>query len=295
MKIFLFMAFLREIIVFIVSERLILTYDAYSKSQIVCSRPFAVRICGVIPHRKAIFNAVVHQIAERSLELRGGGPRSNIHRRSKRKPKGVDRMRKSRRIHGLIRPHDAKHEAERRSRYFTEETDLNETAAGGINEEAHSEDEKPRIKKEKPLRLGERRISQIMNSIYAFKKENPEVFEEERRIMIDNEAYLMVLSILLALAPVPVLKRRGRCSRRSSSGKTPPGSPRTRRGRRRGRSSTTRTCVSSAPTATTISATATTPATPSPAGPTPRRRTDSGGRRGSWGMRRRRAAWATAS
>jgi hypothetical protein len=129
------------------------------------------------------------------LALRGGGARrSNIHRRSKRKPKGVDKLRKSKRIHGLIRPHDAKHDDERRyKRRLQEKLELNETSVEE-HDAAFSDAEHPRPKKERPLRLGERTIGQIMNTIHNFKLSNPEVFEEERNIMIDNEAYLMVPS-----------------------------------------------------------------------------------------------------
>lgn len=64
----------------------------------------------------------------------------------------------------------------------------------GSEQQLSVEDKEPRVKTERPLRLGERTLKQVMDSIHGFKRRNPEVFEEERRIMIDNEAYLMVRS-----------------------------------------------------------------------------------------------------
>jgi hypothetical protein len=248
------------------------------------------------------------------LELRGGGGRSNINRLAKRKPKGVDRMRKSRRIHGLIRPHDSKHDAERRhKRYLQERSQLNETFEEEMDQNLSGEEKEHRIKRARPLRLGERTLKQVMDKIHEFKHKNPEVFEEEHRIMIDNEAYLMVrnpphahasarwVRLTTSITPTPrrLSERRDSavtraCGRRWSSGKTRRGSRTTRTGRRRGRGSTTRRRGCSGHSPTTTWATATTPATPCLAR-TPARRSGTGGRRRSWGTRRRRAAWATAS
>jgi len=143
------------------------------------------------------------------LRLRGGF--SNIRKRSGKNLKFSKKISKSYRIHSIARPHKQRHEEDRQQRRAekarrlvspsdSDSSGSDSTRASStsraVNAKAQpkldTRPERRKPKKERVLRLGETTVSQVMNSIHAFKMRCPEVFKEDERLMMDNFGELMV-------------------------------------------------------------------------------------------------------